>query len=96
MSEFLHTPLNTVFDTKWDQEGRQYKSYFRENLPKEHTYVLVFTRSYEHYLGILKEQPNVKILYETPYAINTYHGGVTNRQKLVVWEFTDDEQVPQV
>lgn len=96
MSEFLHTPLSSVFDAQWDTNIHQYKIYFRENLPKEHTYILVFNRSTELYLKFLKEQPNGKILYETPYAINTHHGGVANRQKLVVWEFTDDEQVPQV
>lgn len=95
MSEYLHTPLNTVFSARWNHQILRYDTLIKPNLPKEHTYIQVFTRSYEQHLNILKTQPNIKILYETPYAINTYHGGTANRQKLVVWEFTD-EQVPQV
>ena len=95
MSEYLHTPLNTVFSSPWNHVTSRYDFSIKPNLPKEHTYIQVFTRQYESYLNMLKNQPNIKVLYETPYAINTYHGGTANRQKLVVWEFTD-EQVPPV
>ena len=101
MSKFVYPPIYEVITSTWvaGKSDRffdgHYEKKFNDKLPKDYTYVMVFTKVWDPHLKELKKQPNVKILHETPYAINTNHGGRENRQKMVVWEFTD-EQVPPV
>lgn len=61
-----------------------------DKLKKEHTYVLVFGLSNEEQLKVLKESDKVKILYESPKAVNKVTGhGDRPRNTLVIFELNE-------
>lgn len=86
-SQFLCQRLSDFFD--WDYSKSRAALVFKPKVPKEHTYCLVFGMYNDQELTLFKEQKCIKILYESPYAINTHHGGTKNQQKIIVFEFQE-------
>lgn len=99
MSNFVYLNVYPIIYVKFMGRGQPNKvTDTIDALPKENTYIIVFTPIYKDQYEHFKKKENINILYETPMAANSnysakygYKGydGKGNRTQLIVFEMKD-------
>lgn len=92
----IHDFIQTYNIGKWSSP--KYESKLRQFFRPEHTYVFIFGPNNQEQYNFLKTLPGIKIVYESPKAVNRTQGhGTEPRNTLVIVEtIKEPDEIPEV